>query len=189
MAPKETNSEEQIHKLSEQVQLQIAAYEAMAEVYEKYSLALARIMDLLRQLHESGKESDQSLENHLSEIVTCVAVVGESIKHAEESIRIDNSVFSKRLNDLVISLNDVISKVETTGDNIEEFKETTFAFYKLTSENSKNTFDMIQDLHTQSQNQIDFWKRWRIWMYAICGILGFLQALIQLGLLKLTWFN
>lgn len=185
----EHSSEERIHQLSEQVRLQVGAYEAMAEVYEKYSLALARIMELLRQLHDGVKDNDANVEQHFSEIITCVTVVGESIKHAEEAIRLDHSVFSQRFNDFVVILDKILNKVESTDNDIVALRKSAQEFYDSMNKTSYSTMTMVQDLHAQSQKSIDFWKRWRIRLYAFIGLVGILECLIQFGVLKLTWFK
>lgn len=185
----EYSSEERIQQLSEQVKLQVGAYEAMAEVYEKYSLALARIMELLRQLHDSGKDTNEHTEQHFAEIVTCVTVVGESIKHAEEAIRLDNSVFAQRFGDFVVMLEKIINRIETTDNDITDLRKSAQEFYDSMKQTTTTTMSMVKDLHTQDQKRIDFWKRWRIWLYALVGVIGILECLIQFGILKLTWFK
>lgn len=182
-------SEERIQQLSEQVKLQVGAYEAMAEVYEKYSLALARIMELLRQLHDGVKDNDENVEQHFAEIVTCITLVGQSIKHAEEAIRLDHSIFSQRFSDFVIMLDKILNKVENTDNDIAELRKSAQEFYDLISHTSASTMSMVKDLHTQNQKQMDFWKRWRIWLYSLIGLIGVLECLIQFGVLKLTWFK
>jgi len=183
------SSEEKIHQLSEQVRLQVGAYEAMAEVYEKYSLALARIMELLRQLHDGVKDNDANIEQYFSEIVTCVTVVGESIKHAEEAIRLDHSVFSQRFNEFVVILDKILNKVEGTDKDISDLRKSAQEFYDSMNQVSNSTMTMVRDLHTQNQKSLDFWKRWRIWLYAFIGLVGVLECLIQFGILRLTWFK
>ena len=183
------SSEEKIHQLSEQVRLQVGAYEAMAEVYEKYSLALARIMELLRQLHDGVKDNDANIEQYFSEIVTCVTVVGESIKHAEEAIRLDHSVFSQRFNEFVVILDKIFNKVEGTDKDIADLRKSAQEFYDSMNQVSNSTMTMVRDLHTQNQKSLDFWKRWRIWLYTFIGLVGVLQSLIQFGILRLTWFK
>lgn len=189
MPGNESNSEEQISKLSEQVKLQVGAYEAMAEVYEKYSLALARIMELLRQLHDTNKGADQNVEQHFAEIITCITVVGQSIKHAEDTIRLDNSVFAQRFNDLILALNKILSRMESTDSDIAELQKTLQEFYNSMNKTTESTFCMVKDLHVQNQRQVDFWKRWRVWLYAFVGLIGIVEYLSQLGILKLTWFK
>jgi hypothetical protein len=183
------SSEEKINQLSEQVKLQVGAYEAMAEVYEKYSLALARIMELLRQLHDGVRNNDANIEQHFAEIVTCVTVVGESIKHAEEAIRLDHSVFSQRFNEFVVVLDKILNKVESTDNDIAALRKSAQEFYESINQTSYSTLTMVKDLHTQSQKSLDFWKRWRIWLYAFIGVIGILEFLMQFGILKLTWFK
>lgn len=183
------SSEEKIYQLSEQVRLQVGAYEAMAEVYEKYSLALARIMELLRQLHDGVKDNNANVEQHFSEIVTCVTVVGESIKHAEEAIRLDHSMFSQRFNDFVVILDKILNKVESTDNDIVALRKSAQEFYDSMNKTSYSTMTMVQDLHAQNQKSVDFWKRWRIWLYAFIGLVGVLEGLMQLGILSITWFK
>ena len=185
----EYSSEEQIRRLSEQVKLQVGAYEAMAEVYEKYSLALARIMELLRQLHDGIKDTDANIEQHFSEIITCVTVVGQSIKHTEETMRLDHSVVSQRFNDFVVILDKILDKLESNDKDIAELRNSAQEFYDTMNQTSSSTLSMVQDLHIQNQKQMDFWKRWRVWLYSFIGLIGVLECLIQFGVLRLTWFK
>jgi uncharacterized protein YukE len=161
----------------------------MAEVYEKYSLALARIMELLRQLHDGIKDADGSNEQHFGEIITCITLVGQSIKHAEEAMRSDHLVFSQRFNDFVVTLSTILNKVESTDKDIADLRQATQEFYDTINQTSSSTMLMVKDLHNQNQKTMDFWKRWRIWLYAFIGVVGVLEGLIQFGVLKLTWFK
>lgn len=185
----EYSSEERIQQLSEQVKLQVGAYEAMAEVYEKYSLALARIMELLRQLHDTSKEANEHTEQYFTEIITCVTVVDESIKHAEAAIRLDNSVFTTRFNEFIVMLEKILSRIDTADSDIADLQKSAQKFHDSINQTTNATLSMVQDLHKQNQKQLDFWKRWRVWLYAFIGIVGILETMIQFGVLKLTWFN
>ena len=185
----ENSTENQINKLSEQLKLQVGAYEAMAEVYEKYSLALARIMELLHQLHDEVKDTDQNVELHFAEIITCVTVVGESIKHAEEAIRMDNSAFSQRFNELVVSMNKILDKIDNADNDIVELRSATQELYALITHNSETTLSMIRDIHQYNQQKIDFWKKWSVWLYTVLGLIGVIECLIQFGVIHLTWFK
>lgn len=188
-AANEHSSEEQIHELSEQVKLQVGAYEAMAEVYEKYSLALARIMELLRQLHDGIKNNDENVDSHFSEIITCVTVVGEGIRHAEEAIRLDNSIIAQKFTDFIVLLEKVLNKVESHGNDVSEIRKTLNEFYNTFESQAAPTLEMVRELHAHQQKQQDFWKRWRIWFYTLIGLIGLLESLIQFGVLQLTWFK
>jgi len=185
----DNSPENQINKLSEQFKMQVGAYEAMAEVHEKYSLALARIMELLRQLHDDVKDTDHNVEQHFAEIITCVTVVGESIKHAEEAIHIDNSVFSQRFNELVVSMNKILDKIDSADNDIIALRKATQEFYVLMTQNSETTLSMVRDIHQYNQQKIDFWKRWRVWLYAVLGLIGLIECLMQFGIIHLTWFK
>lgn len=181
----EQNSEERIQQLSEQVKLQVGAYEAMAEVYEKYSIALARIMELLRQLHDGVKDTDDNVERYYHDIVQCVTLVDHSIKHAEETIRLDNSLFSQRLGEFVLVLDGVVNKIELTEKSIEDLKKSAQLIYETTA----TTMSMVKELREQNQQSIDFWRRWKIWLYTFLGIVGLIEILVQLNILEISWFK
>lgn len=185
MSAEDRQSDDRLQRLSEQVHAQATAYEAMAEVYEKYSVALARILEMLRQCTDLVRDSDKDVEVYFTEIIADITVIGEHLRHTEDVLRTDIRAFFDRMNELSVALARVEHRMHSTETSLGALHEALAALKAETS----NTLNVVQSVHHQQSAFLTFWSKWKYWLFAFLSFVGLIEVLLQLGIIDIVWFK
>ncbi|MBS1722287.1 MAG: hypothetical protein JSS66_04685 [Armatimonadetes bacterium] len=178
------SQEEQLARLSEQVKLQSKAYEVMAEVYEKYSLALARIMDSLRHVSAAVDNSDRDVQERFQDILTHVTVLGSALKHFEDLVRQDQAALLQHLSTVSVVLEQV---QQHSLSHDHEVKELLTQLQSDVASAADSTLKIVRQVYLQQRLAADFWKKWRLWFCALLGFVAIMESLIQFNIIHITW--
>jgi uncharacterized protein YukE len=161
----------------------------MAEVYEKYSIALARILDMLRQCSDMVRESDKDVESHFAEIIADITVIGEHIRHTEDILRSDARAILDKMNELYVAVAKAEQRLAGAEHNTKELKEAVEALRTDLSSVANSTHAAVQQLVAQQNNVTEFWRRWKFWLLALLSFVGIVETLLQLGVIDIVWFK
>lgn len=177
--------EDKLQRLSEQIHAQATAYEAMAEVYEKYSVALARILEMLRQCTDLVRESDKDVEAHFAEIIADITVIGEHLRHTEDVLRSDTKAVLDKMNELNVAMAKVEQRLAGTETNLMALSEAT----ELLRAEAHETLVVVRSVHQKQKAFFAFWDRWKYWLFALMSFVGLVELLIQFNIIDIIWFK
>jgi hypothetical protein len=203
-----------IENLASRLQAQAAASEIQAQTYEKFSLTLGKLNELLRAIDEKLIDVKDITKDSLLDLVRSVTVIGAQLHTLVEWTRDNDNQMVDRVDDLLKFILELTHENQVKEDHIrvliskveETQKAIILAFtplqtaitqiiaerhdvvsVKATIEHVSLEQTRLADLLTAVHVKKNFWTHAKVWAYALGSIIAIVETLIQLGLLKLVF--
>lgn len=175
-----------VNRLARALESQHIALDAQADAYEKYTLALVKILQMLETGSINTQHLNQSLTSQLQEVLRIMSVGREVSLESKE--RTDRVLLS--LNDIEKAANShhdialsAISKMEVHSSQLTNIAN----MFSQQNQRLDQFQEILTSVSTEQTRARQVWSRARIFIAAIGVSIAFLESLIQLGLIHVSW--
>jgi chromosome segregation ATPase len=181
---------------------------AQTEAYEKFAQSLARILELIDELKDKMKEQGDDSSGAFKELVRTITIISTQLESYVSFTKDSDALMVQHLADYnligqqllieirkhqesVIALNETLEKLVDSGtlrhDELAKvFHQLSVDINALTAVSDK-TATQIQVLYNNKSSWLDRIKGTRYYILAVLTLIGIIEALIQLGLLRIVW--
>lgn len=181
---------------------------AQTEAYEKFAQSLARILELIDELKDKIKEQGDDSSGAFKELVRTITIISTQLESYVSFTKDSDALMVQHLADYnligqqllieirkhqesVIALNETLEKLVDSGtlrhDELAKvFNQLSVDINALAAVSDK-TATQIQVLYNNKSSWIDRIKETKYYILAIITLIGIIEALIQLGILRIVW--
>ena len=181
---------------------------AQTEAYEKFAQSLARILELIDELKDKIKEQGDDSSGAFKELVRTITIISTQLESYVSFTKDSDALMVQHLADYnligqqllieirkhqesVIALNETLEKLVDSGtlrhDELAKvFHQLSLDINALAAVSDK-TATQIQVLYNNKSSWIDRIKETKYYILAIITLIGIIEALIQLGILRIVW--
>lgn len=181
---------------------------AQTEAYEKFAQSLARILELIDELKDKIKEQGDDSSGAFKELVRTITIISTQLESYVSFTKDSDALMVQHLADYnligqqllieirkhqesVIALNETLEKLVDSGtlrhDELAKvFNQLSVDINALAAVSDK-TATQIQVLYNNKSSWIDRIKETKYYILAIITLIGIIEAMIQLGILRIVW--
>lgn len=181
---------------------------AQTEAYEKFAQSLARILELIDELKDKIKEQGDDSSGAFKELVRTITIISTQLESYVSFTKDSDALMVQHLADYnligqqllieirkhqesVIELNETLEKLVDSGslrhDELAKVFNQLSDDIKALAAVSDKTSTQIQVLYNSKSSWLDNIKSTKYYILAVITLIGVIEALIQLGILRIVW--